>query len=191
MDYKKKLHALNPKKGRRDIEIHRTKRESVTCAIDSRGIEREARSLLASKVSGTLLGIWLLIPEYLRLGSWELLKRWSGGRDNDIAPRLAMQLLNEAALCVKGVRRSRSLCHQGFELANGLPFIATDKEIHTLLDAHTVAEARELQIALGTHRERRGHYPGEMLAIDPYRVVTIQGGRCQRKKRILPRLPER
>ncbi|MGK5093620.1 transposase [Deltaproteobacteria bacterium TL4] len=184
MEYKKKLHTLNPKKEPKEIQIHQTKRESVTCVVDSCGIERGVRTLLASKVSGTLLGIWLLIPEYLRLGSWELLKRWSGGRHNDIAPRLAMQVLNEAALCVKGVRRSRSLCHQGFEVANGLPFIATDKEIHTLLEAHTIAEARELQIALGIQRERRGHYPGDILAIDPYRVATYS-------KRIMPKKKKR
>jgi hypothetical protein len=34
--------------------------------------------LLADKVSGNLVGLWLLIPEHLRLGTWDLLCGWSG-----------------------------------------------------------------------------------------------------------------
>ena len=34
--------------------------------------------LLADKVSGNLLGIFLLVPEHLRLGTWDLLRTWSG-----------------------------------------------------------------------------------------------------------------
>jgi len=105
--------------------------------------------LLANKVSGTLVGIWLLIPEYLRLGTWDLLKSWSGMSDERIEPRLGLQLINESALCVSGIRMQRTLSQKGFELANGLPFIATDSAIHHVLDSHSVAEAQRLQIALG------------------------------------------
>jgi len=45
------------------------------------------RQLLADKISGNQVGVWLLVPEHLRLGSWDLLcaepshpnclKRWS------------------------------------------------------------------------------------------------------------------
>jgi hypothetical protein len=35
--------------------------------IDITDIERDTRELLAKKISGTLLGVWLLIPEHLRL----------------------------------------------------------------------------------------------------------------------------
>ena len=104
-------------------------------------IERGVRQLLANKVSGTMVGIWLLIPEYLRLGTWDLLKSWSGMPDERVEPRLALQLINESALCVNGIRMKRTLSQKGFELANGLPFIATDPAIHHLLDSHCVAEA--------------------------------------------------
>jgi hypothetical protein len=126
--------------------------------------------MLARKVCGSHMGIWLLVPEHLRLGSWDLLKAWSGGEDITIKPRLAMQIVHEAAICVSGMRPVRSLCHQGFELCNGLPFIATDKAIHELLDEHTIAQSRELQIALGQLRYSVGHYNGKLLALDPHRI---------------------
>ena len=52
-----------------------------------------------------------------------------------------MQLVHEAALCVTGIRQERCLRHGGFELANGLPFVATDTAIHALLNAHDIAES--------------------------------------------------
>src|SRR3990167_4658148 len=61
---------------------------------------------------------------------------------------------------------------KGFELANGLPFVATDKAIHELLNAHTVAEAQALQIALGKIRRAGGHYNAQVLAIDPHRIPS-------------------
>ena len=73
-----------------------------------------------------MVGIWLLLAEHLRLGTWDLLKAWSGAGDEQVQTRLAMQLVNERALCVKGIRQKRTLSQKGFELANGLPFIATD-----------------------------------------------------------------
>jgi hypothetical protein len=76
---------------------------------DPQSIERGVRQLLANKVSGTMVGIWLLIPEYLRLGAWDLLKSWSGIPDEQVEPRLALQLVNESALCVMGIRMKRSL----------------------------------------------------------------------------------
>jgi len=100
--------------------------------IDISTVERDVRELLVRKIPGTLLGIWLLVPEHLRLGTWDLLKSWTGDSIGGIEPRLAMQMVHEAALCVTGIRESRSLNHQGFEVANGLPFIATDQEIHNL-----------------------------------------------------------
>ncbi len=134
------------------IETHRTKEKLRKEPCDPKNVERQVRQLLANKVSGNLMGIWLLIPEYLRLGLWDLLKGWSGSTDEWIEPRLALQLINEAALCVNGIREKRSLSQKGFELANGLPFVATDGAIHYLLDSHTVAQAQQLQIALGKIR---------------------------------------
>jgi len=78
-----------------------------------------------------------------------------------------MQLVHEAAVCTRGIRAERTL-HQrgGFELANGLPFVATDEAIHHLLGELTVA--MELQVALGKIRLASGDFQGKLLAIDPH-----------------------
>ncbi len=128
------------------------------------------RQLLADKVSGTLVGSWLLIPEHLRLGTWDLLCGWCGQDGAQLEPRLALQLVNEAALCVTGIRQRRSLSQKGFEVACGLPFVASDPAIHTLLNAHTVREAQDLQVALGHLRRVNGHFKGRLLAVDPHRL---------------------
>lgn len=180
MAYKKKLHTLNPKKRQEAIETHVTKRRVEKRPADRVSIERGVRELLARKVSGTLLGTWLLIPEHIRLGTWDLLTTWTGDNTGGIQPRLALQMVHEAALCLNGVRRSRSLCHQGFEVANGLPFIATDQEIHYLLDSHTVHQAKQLQVQLGLLRHTMDHYRGELLAFDPHRIPTYS-------RRIMPK----
>lgn len=130
------------------------------------------RQFLADKVSGNLLGIWLLVPEHLRLGTWDLLCGWAGLPGAHVEPRLALQLVHEAALCLTCIREPRSLPHRGFELANGLPFLATDVAVHNLLDSHTVAEAEALQRALGQVRQARGHFCGQLLAIDPHRITS-------------------
>ncbi len=128
------------------------------------------RQLLADKISGNQLGLWLLVPEHLRLGTWDLLCGWTEGATPEVAPRLALQLVHEAALCVSGVRQGRSLSQKGFEVANGLPFVATDQAIHDLLAAHSVEQAQRLQLALGKLRRASGHFPGQLLAIDPHRI---------------------
>lgn len=142
-------------------------REQTATAIS---IERDVRQLLANKVSGTCAGLWMLIPEHLRLGTWDLLKGWSEAGDDAIAPRLALQLVHEAAVCATGIRRGRSLGQKGFELANGLPFIATDTAIHELLGKHAVAKAQQLQSALGKLRRTHGDYAGDLLIIDPHHL---------------------
>lgn len=138
------------------------------------------RQLLADKVSGTSVGLWLLLPEYLRLGAWELLCGWTGRSGERVEPRLALQLVNEAALCVAGVREKRSLGQRGFEAACGLPFIATDTAIHDLLDRHTIEEAQELQVALGLLRRQAGDFQGALLAIDPHRMPSASKRRMRR-----------
>jgi len=137
---------------------------------DPAAIERGVRQLLADKVSGNLLGLWLLVPEHLRLGTWDLLRAWSGQAPGRVEPRLALQLVHEAALCVTGIRQARCLSQKGFELLNGLPFVASDQAVHDLLEAHTVAEAQSLQRSLGLIRRVLGHFVGRLLAIDPHRV---------------------
>ena len=140
---------------------------------DPLSIERGVRQLLADKVSGNLAGIWLLVAEHLRLGTWDLLCGWTGKPAERVEPRLAMQLVHEAAVCTSGIRAERTLHNRaGFELANGLPFVATDQAIHYLLGDLTVANAMELQIALGKLRLASGHFQGKLVAIDPHRVKS-------------------
>ena len=138
------------------------------------------RQQLADGVSGNLVGLWLLVPEHLRLGTWDLLCGWADRSPGRPEPRLAMQLVHEAALCVTGIREQRCLRHKGFELANGLPFVATDQAIHALLATHRIDEAEALQIALGRIRHASGHYAGRSLAIDPHRIVS----HTQRRTRV-------
>jgi len=129
------------------------------------------------------MGVWLLIPEYLRLGIWDLLKGWSAAQDERVEARLALQLVNEAALCVNGIRQKRTLSQKGFELANGLPFVATDEAIHFLLDRHTIAEAQWLQVALGKIRSTFGHFKAALLAIDPHRVKSYSKRQMVRRRK--------
>ena len=130
------------------------------------------RQLLAQKVSSTLMGIWLLVPEHLRLGTWDLLTGWTRQPEATVHSRLALQLVHEAALCSTGVREARSLTHRGFELTNGLPFLATDQAVHDLLQSHTVAEAQRTQAMLGRIRRASGHYHARCLAIDPHHLPS-------------------
>ncbi|MHB1038593.1 MAG: transposase [Pirellulales bacterium] len=138
------------------------------------------RQLLADKISGNLVGLWLLIPEHLRLGTWDLLCGWSGQPGERAEPRLALQLVHEAALCTTGVRQQRVLSQRGFELANGLPFVASDVAMHCLLAEHVVAEAQRLQVALGRLRRASGDYAEKLLAIDPHRTHSYSKRQMRR-----------
>jgi len=183
MAFKKKLHTYHPGRAPVEIETHRTKEKVRFELCDPQSIERDVRQLLANKVSGNMVGIWLLIPEYLRLGAWDLLKTWSCTPDEQVQTRLAMQLVNESALCVNGIRQKRTVSQKGFELANGLPFIATDVAIHDLLDSHCVAAAQRLQIALGKIRQTFGHFKGRILAVDPHRIKSYSKRQMVRRKK--------
>ena len=152
------------------METHRTKKKHRHEPADPLSIEREVRQLLADKISGTMVGVWLLVAEHLRLGTWDLLCGWTGQGSERVEPRLALQLVHEAALCVRGVRQRRCLSQKGFEVANGLPFVATDTHIHDLCSAQTIAGCQALQIALGRLRRASGHFKGHLLAIDPHRL---------------------
>lgn len=134
-------------------------------------------------MSGNIVGIWLLLPEHLRLGTWDLLRSWTNQDGARVETRLALQLINEAALCVSGIRQKRTLSQKGFELANGLPFVASDEAIHSLLNLHTVSDAQRLQIAIGKVRQTFGHFPGRLLAIDPHRIKTYSKRQMIRRKK--------
>jgi hypothetical protein len=180
MACKKKLWAFRP-----DAEwmpSFRTRRLDRLEQCDPLSLERGVRQLLADKVSGNLVGLWLLVPEHLRLGTWDLVCGWTGQAPNTVQPRLALQLIHEAALCVNGIRQSRSLTQKGFELANGLHFLGSDSALHHLLQAHTVAQAEALQLALGRVRRASGHYSGKLLAIDPHHLRSYTQRQTRRHR---------
>jgi hypothetical protein len=155
-----------------ELETFRTLRKNRREKLDRLSVERGVRQLLADKISGNLVGLWLLAPEHLRLGTWDLLTGWAGPSPSDLSSRMALQLVHEAALGIVHVRTARTLSQKGFELLNGLPFVVSDQSIHDLLMAHTVEQAEELQLALGCLRRARGHFQGRLLAIDPHRLPS-------------------
>jgi len=138
--------------------------------------------MLADKISGNQIGIWLLLPEHLRLGTWDLMRSWSGLPPDRVEPRLALHLVNEAAMCLCSYRHRRTLSQKGFELANGLPFVPTDRAIHELLNHHTVQEAQQTQIALGKLRRAGGHFNGTLLALDPHRMTSYSKRQMRRHR---------
>jgi hypothetical protein len=154
-----------------------------TAKCDPQSLERGVRQILADKVCGSHLGLWLLVPEHLRLGSWQLLLDWTGQGPERVEPRLALQLVHEAALCVAGLRAARSLPQAGFGLLQGLPFLASDQAIHQLLGAHTVAQAQQLQGALGLRRRALGDYTGKVLIIDPHRFRSHSKRRMRKHRK--------
>ena len=104
MAYKKKLYKFRPKDRQQQIETHFTKENKKTISVNSMAVERDVRQMLADKISGTLVGLWLLLPEHLRLGTWDLLTAWAGSSNaNAIDPRLALQMVHESALCLNGL----------------------------------------------------------------------------------------
>ena len=155
------------------MEAQTTKNRATPVPCDPRSIENGVRQFLADKVTGNLAGLWLLVPELLRLGAWDLVCSWTTKRPECVEPRLALQLISEAALCITGLRLRRCLNQQIFESVNGLPFLASDMGVHELLGARTVADSQRLQVALGKVRRASGHFQGRVLAIDPHRVRSF------------------
>jgi len=123
-----------------------------------------------------------LVPEHLRLGTWDLLRAWSGASPEEVQPRLALQIIHEAALCHHNLRCGRTLSQKGFEVANGLPWVGSDQAIHDLLEAHTVAKAQALQVALGKLRRASGHFAGRLLALDPHRIQSFSQRQMRRHR---------
>jgi hypothetical protein len=165
------------------VPVVASRSHTSTAKSDPQSLERGVRQLLADKVCGACLGLWLLVPEHLRLGTWELLLGWTGQAPQRVEPRLALQLVHEAALCVAGLRASRSLPQASFGLLHGLPFLASDQAIHALLAAHTVAQAQQLQCALGHRRRALGDYLGKVLVIDPHRFRSHSKRRMRKHRK--------
>ena len=172
MAFKKKLYQLNPDSEGKAVIIQKTKREKRKASVTMQSNERNVREILCNKLSGTQLGLWLLVPEYLRLGAWDLLQGCFSKTTNDnLNARIALQLVNEAALCVNRVRERGSLCNQGFSLVNGLSFLAADETVHELLDMHPVQTYEQVQITLMQLRGLQGHYSEQhIIALDPHRI---------------------
>ena len=127
-------------------------------------MESNVRQLLADKISGTLTGQFLLIPEFLRLGVHDLLQGlFNKSRNAYLSTRLGLQLINESALCVNGIRKARSLSQKGFEIANGLPYIVSDVDVYRTFESIPVEKIIELQIAFGKIRRAAGHYKGQTI----------------------------
>ena len=183
---------MNPKKEkeRQDVEIIVSRRDTTTVKVSNESSERFFRENLSKKICGTLVGLWFLAAEHLRIGSWDLIKGYTRSMDSDIAPRIAMQIVNEAALCSNRIRKKSHITHQGFELLNGLGFLVTDEQVHDLLDKHTVSEAQSLQETLAIIRSNKGHYNGDSIAIDPHRIVSTSQ-RIMPKKKKQPEEPSR
>jgi hypothetical protein len=181
MVFKKKLYRYRPNP-EPALETQTTKMRTKPIPCDPRSIEYGVRQFLADKVTGNLAGVWLLAPELLRLGAWDLVCGWTGKRPERVEPRLALQLIHESALCLTGLRLRRGLNQHVFELANGLPFLAADGPVHDLLAARTVADSQHLQVALGKVRRASGHFQGRLLAIDPHRVRSFSKRQMRRHR---------
>ncbi len=126
-----------------EIETQATWQGTRKRPCDPASLERGVRQGLADKVQGNLLGLGLLVPAHLRLGTWDLLCGWTGRPAERVEPRLALQLVHEAATCTSGFRSDRSLTQGGgFELANGLPFLASDTAVHELLAQAAIHQLR-------------------------------------------------
>jgi hypothetical protein len=191
---KKKLYKLKPQQRNEQIElkIQQTKRDKEIIKVTGQSNEREIREKLACKISGSHMGLWLLVPEYLRLGAWDLLRGTFANQMNFLAPRLAMQIVNESALCVNRIRRKGSLCYQGFSLVNGLARLASDESIHELLDCQNMQQYEEMQVNLLRIRNLSGHYKDgqKIVAVDPHRILSSTQ-RDMAKKRKRPKEPSR
>ncbi len=101
------------------------------------GNERGVREMLSKKVSTGVAGLWFLVGEHLRLGTWDLLKGLTGKTDYDFEPRIAQQLINESAACRSRIRSGNYITNQGFELLNGLRVLVSDEEVHKFLNQYS------------------------------------------------------
>jgi hypothetical protein len=105
--------------------------------------------------------------------------------NSSLKKKLGLQVIHESAMCNTRIRRSNTICHQGFDILNGLPFIASDVQIHDLLSERSIEESRELQIELGKLRQIQGDYKGNLIALDPHRITSYTK-RITPKKKIKP-----
>ncbi len=93
------------------IPTQRTRKKQHSLPADPKSLERQVRQILADKISGNQIGIWLLLPEHLRLGTWDLLCSWTALPPQRVEPRLALHLVNEAAMCLCALGKLRRASH--------------------------------------------------------------------------------
>ncbi|MCB9292204.1 MAG: hypothetical protein H6559_03595 [Lewinellaceae bacterium] len=136
-----------PQPGQTVVEQQVSKRRKARLKISPSSNERRLRQQLAQRVSGTHLGLMLLLPFHLKLGAWPMLQQYLGTGDS-LACRMALQMVHEAAICTNRIRAKNTLCNQGFALANGLSFLPTDKQIHELSYGQNIEQSQALQLAL-------------------------------------------
>jgi len=68
--FKKQLYTINPANPPQFVQIQRTRKKQRSVAADPKSLERQVRQALADKTSDNQIGICLLLPEHLRLGTW-------------------------------------------------------------------------------------------------------------------------
>lgn len=161
----------------------KTKRQTRCSTLDSRSNEREFRDLLSRKVSGTAIGPWLLLPGLLKLGVWDVLKAWDNNPGSDLNARTALQMVSESALCINRVRKKNSLAHQGFQLFSGSGRLASDEQVHKVLDSHSMEDATNMLVNLGLQRRLCGHYQGGLISVDPHRMISSTKRSTTKKKK--------
>lgn len=185
MGYKKKLYQLNPDDKPEPVLIQHTKRIIKTASVTMKENERYVREILNNKLSGTHMGIWLLIPEHLRLGTWDLLQgTFNKSGLNDLHCRMAMQMVAESALCVNRIRKKDSLCNQGFSISNGLSVLVTDEKIHEILNSSSIADFERLQATLLKLRQMENHFDeSHVFALDPHRIESATKRRMPAKRK--------
>ena len=91
-------------------------------------------------------------------------------------------------LCVNRVRKKNSLGHQGFQLLNGMGRLVSDEQVHLLLNKHTIQDTQDMMMNLGIQRKLSGHYKGDLIAIDPHRIIS-SSQRVMVKKKKKPKEP--
>ena len=141
---------------------------------DPLSVERGVRQLLADKVSGNLAGlVACLVPEHLRLGTWDLLRTWSGDpAGQTLAPRLGLHLVHEAALCRPSLRHSAPCGIRALNWRPGCRFCPPIAPFTSCWKPTRSTRAQQLQIRLGQLRRASGPFPAQVLALDPHRLVS-------------------
>ena len=166
------------------IDTHATKNLRRPRPCDPAAIEAGVRQTLADRLSGNLVGLWLLVPEHLRLGTWDLLCGWTGRPGVCVEPRLALQLVHEAALCLTGIRTTDAVCgNAASSWPMDSPFsppmspsICSSTAIRSLTPLSCKSPSASFCSRASNHFQRR------VLVIDPHRLRSYSKRQMRRHK---------